>query len=297
MKKIYTLFLACSIFVVEKSYAQNNPQDCPIITDISIICSGNLYTVTINYDNPGGKSGLSVQVLNDGTPINIDNDCFKIVKGNNQTIVIPNLAAPCGSNITVSVTANVSPQCTGNECGEAALPISLVSFTGEAEQKFVKLQWQTAQEVNNEMFKIQKSTDGTIWRVIGQLNGAINSNTLIDYQFVDKSPVHGYNYYRLIQQDLDGQATNSQIIQVDYNSPAWEPLVTINTVTKNLQVFSKTVEGKATLRIYNLNGQILFDQRIQDGSLQSLSHLPAGSYLCQMIDQQNVYVKKFILSN
>lgn len=292
MKKIYTLVLSL-IFIC--AAVTSKADDCPSITGSSITCNGNEYTITFNFTNPGGKSGIKLQVFKDGDQI--ASPCFVIEQNETAGSRSFNVTAPCGSNITATVTPYTSPECKGQSCGEAALPISLVSFTGEAEQKFVKLQWQTALEVNNEMFKIEKSTDGTIWRVIGQLNGAINSNTLIDYQFLDKSPVHGYNYYRLIQQDLDGQATNSQIIQVDYNSPAWEPLVTINTVTKNLQVFSKTVEGKATLRIYNLNGQILFDQRIQDGSLQSLSHLPAGSYLCQMIDQQNVYVKKFILSN
>lgn len=318
MKKIYTLVFNSLPLFIALFFTTNGllGQACPIVEINSVsgpTCtgcpgSGNCtynYSFTVLNPTAGNKCLHYYFVGSNGTIYGETQYSFFGTKDQSFP-KSGSFTAPC--NITFSSSGQygalswsgfTGQNCNGTSCAgnEGSLPISLVSFTGEAEQKFVKLEWQTAQEVNNEMFKIVKSTDGTNWRVIGQLNGAINSNTLIDYQFVDKSPVNGNNYYRLVQQDLDGQSTNSQIIQVDFNSPAWEPLVTINAVTKSLQVFTKTVEGKATLRIYNLNGQILLDQRIQDGSLQSLSDLPAGSYLCQLIDQKNVFVKKFVLSH
>ena len=61
------------------------------------------------------------------------------------------------------------------------LPIELVSFNAVANGDVVDLSWQTATEINNAYFTIERSIDGVVWEEIITTNGAGNSNQTIEY--------------------------------------------------------------------------------------------------------------------
>ena len=82
------------------------------------------------------------------------------------------------------------------------LPVELLSFNSSCQENQTVLSWQTASEHNSSHFDIEKSTDGTNWRVIGQVPAAGNSTELLSYSFMDEEKSNGY--YRLNQIDIDG---------------------------------------------------------------------------------------------
>jgi hypothetical protein len=105
------------------------------------------------------------------------------------------------------------------------LPIELLSFTahciplpGGVRGGFV--QWTTASETNNDYFVLERSdslpSGGLGWASIATIQGAGNSNTLLNYSFTDTllSPFGGSVYYRLKQVDFDGNYTYSDTIHV-----------------------------------------------------------------------------------
>ena len=68
----------------------------------------------------------------------------------------------------------------------------------------VKTIWQTASELHNDYFIIEKSSNGYDWEQSGIVNGAGNSNQVLNYNFIDYFPYLGLSYYRLTQVDFDG---------------------------------------------------------------------------------------------
>ena len=95
------------------------------------------------------------------------------------------------------------------------VPVGLLSFRGYHDQQKNILNWKTATEINNSHFDVERSGNGNSFLKIGQVQGAGNSSTPIDYSYSDNSPLSGSNYYRLKQWDLDNRSNYSDIIRVD----------------------------------------------------------------------------------
>ena len=93
--------------------------------------------------------------------------------------------------------------------GGGALPIDLISFTGEVLggdiNPIVLIEWTTLSQVNNDYFEIQRSDDAEVWYTIETVSGAGNTNSEMSYVVIDDNPLTGISYYRLKQTDYDGQ--------------------------------------------------------------------------------------------
>lgn len=97
------------------------------------------------------------------------------------------------------------------------LPIELLSFDSKTTDDGVKLLWETATEVNNDYFTLEKSVNGSDFMEIGKVKGAGNSSKLVNYEWTDEQPSQGISYYRLKQTDFDGLFTYSDIIPVKFS--------------------------------------------------------------------------------
>jgi hypothetical protein len=115
--------------------------------------------------------------------------------------------ASLANNYHVASTDNVN----------TTLPIELISFSAEVIQDAVKLNWETASELNNDFFTVERSTGGEVFASIGQVNGRGTTNQNNHYSLIDHNPIYGTAYYRLKQTDFDGTFTYSRIIDVTYD--------------------------------------------------------------------------------
>ena len=88
------------------------------------------------------------------------------------------------------------------------LPVELISFTAENINNAVQLHWQTATELNNYGFELERKNpqlpEGEEWVEIGFVPGHGNSNSSKSYEFTDTNPPQGNLVYRLKQIDTDG---------------------------------------------------------------------------------------------
>ena len=98
-----------------------------------------------------------------------------------------------------------------------ALPITLISFGAKLINNQVKVEWSTAQEIDNSLFTIQRSRDGITFENIGYLEGAGNSSTILDYSYVDENPLNGISFYRLRQTDFNGETSSSQLSRIVFH--------------------------------------------------------------------------------
>ncbi|HHJ49356.1 MAG TPA: T9SS type A sorting domain-containing protein, partial [Phaeodactylibacter sp.] len=178
---------------------------------------------------------------------------------------------------------------TNSTLAPPPLPITLASFKAQlTSEKTVHLLWTTASETNNAYFDIQRSADGKLFESIGEVTGAGQSYSDLQYSFYDLQPLSGLNYYRLRQVDFDGQATYSpvEVVEVDSGSRLLlsirpNPATTLIHIEMNLPAagpvhFSLRDLRGQELRAYTFwaeKGRQLFELQAED--------LPKGIYLLQ----------------
>ncbi|WP_370086482.1 hypothetical protein [Ekhidna sp.] len=173
----------------------------------------------------------------------------------------------------------------GND--NVALPVELSFFNGRMENNFVSLSWQTMSEQNNEKFIIQRSNDGVSFDMIGEVQGAGDSSTPLDYTFKDQSPSKGINYYRLLQMDFDGKSSTSSIIAVDADGLASRWILYPNPSSDyvNIQIEdSKALENGFRLWLYDMAGRYYpVDSFVFGNQIKvPVSQLPVGRYTIKM---------------
>lgn len=167
----------------------------------------------------------------------------------------------------------------------AALPVELIYFNIEKKEQAVLLAWQTATETNNEGFEVQHSTDGRHWNALGFVEGQGTTFEKQDYNFTHTQPSKFLNYYRLKQQDFDGQFEYSPIRSVLFNVPDSQIKVFPNPAQSvaNVQLPKDFLE--ATIQIFDASGRQHFSQRMEGSqSLQNidLSGWHPGFYLIKI---------------
>jgi hypothetical protein len=175
------------------------------------------------------------------------------------------------------------------------LPVNLLNFTSTILPNAVKLQWQTASEINSSYFLIERSVDGINFSTIGKVNAAGSSNILKQYSFVDNAPL-GENYYRLKEVDLNGNYTFSNILSV--KMPQANALNIIqNPVQNNLQFTIDNLQSSTNyLSIFDFTGRRVNSFTAQNGVQDiDVSFLTSGTYVLQMITADGqVYDKVFV---
>jgi hypothetical protein len=136
------------------------------------------------------------------------------------------------------------------------LPIELLSFTARVESSDqVRLEWETATELNNDYFTLEYATSDFVWKKFATIDGAGTSNSSLSYTHLHSNPPSGVVYYRLKQTDYDGQFEYFDPVSVNLETAS------VNTVLiyPNPAVSQITVEGDETelqdLRIFNMLGQ------------------------------------------
>lgn len=196
---------------------------------------------------------------------------------------------------------------TSTAGSDTPLPVELTSFTASTQSATVTLNWQTATEVNNYGFEIERSTSSidNNWEKIGFIDGNGNSNSPKSYSFIDDATGYGKVLYRLKQIDNDGQFEYSDIVEVDLNIPEkfmleqnypnpFNPSTTIR--------FAFEEKTFAKLKIYNAVGEEVaevFNGIADAGRVYSVnfdaSKLTSGVYLYKLSSDKNVTVKKMLL--
>lgn len=146
-------------------------------------------------------------------------------------------------------------------CWEGAggpyIPVELTSFRYETGTNGITLHWETASEINNKMFRVEKSVDNSIWQTAGTVAGNGNSTERHRYSFTDNQAGAGTVYYRLAQIDFDGTVNYSSVIQAENLTPAGIHLAQNypNPFNPSTEIrYSVAEAGMVTLRIYDVTG-------------------------------------------
>ncbi len=157
------------------------------------------------------------------------------------------------------------------------LPITLISFSAKLVGDNVEIDWTTAAETNNAYFTIQRSRDANDWTNIQQIAGGGTRATDSSYSAIDHNPFSGTSFYRLMQTDLDGKQTYSQIVSIELGnstSITIYPNPALDRVIINLPG-----NGRYKLSVLNDLGQLVFNAPLSGNqSTVNVSTLARGVY-------------------
>ncbi len=182
------------------------------------------------------------------------------------------------------------------------LPVELLDFKADCDDKDMKISWITGSEINNDFFTVERGIDGIEFEPIASVKGAGNTSSIIHYAIHDIAPVNGINYYRLKQTDYDGDFKYSDVIS--QTSCAVIGQVNIYTYvesSRNIQlVMEANVSEKATITVTDLSGRIVYRQAVvvTDGFNQFTipGHaFSQGMYLVSLYGELNSYSDKIII--
>ncbi len=192
---------------------------------------------------------------------------------------------------TCEGTCSLREPSTSNQ-SFAVMPITLTEWTTTAEPTYVKLQWHTATERDNDFFRISRSTDGHHFEELGRVLGMGTTDEGTDYTYHDLSPVAGVSYYRLEQYDFDGSNTNLGIQTARMGGAMAAAFsVSPNPVQPGAQlsVHTATPQLDSRVQLIGPNGRLLGGYEISNGSIQ-LPELRPGVYTLKIGDTTSRFV-------
>ena len=178
------------------------------------------------------------------------------------------------------------------------LPINLLFFSGHKIENSVMLVWETANEINNNHFTIEKSLDGNSFESIAIIIGAGNSNSLLNYEVYDNNPYNGINYYRLKQTDFDGKYTYSSIIAVNFKNDKEEINIYPNPFNDRTNVyFSDNEHLPFNIEMFDALGKIVREEKQITGNIFVIEkeQLKSGIYTLRIYNDKQSIIKKVII--
>ncbi|PJA95572.1 MAG: hypothetical protein CO129_11085 [Ignavibacteriales bacterium CG_4_9_14_3_um_filter_34_10] len=209
----------------------------------------------------------------------------------------------------------ISEFALGSPSGGNALPVELSMLNAECRMNSVELSWQTATEVNNYGFEVERGSrqkaegnSNINWEKIGFVTGHGNSNSPKDYSFVDENPPSGKLQYRLKQIDTDGGYKYSQEIEAEniptefalsQNYP--NPFNPSTTIKYSIPSNVKSQTSNVKIIVYDILGNevaILLDENKPSGNYEVKfdgSNLASGIYFYKLQSGSFAQTKKLLL--
>jgi hypothetical protein len=206
--------------------------------------------------------------------------------------------SPVGSPVTRILTGIL------NWIDEQSTPVELTSFTGSAAGNCALLHWETATEINNYGFSIDRKLGNINFMEVGFVKGNGTATIINSYSYNDKNLTPGSYIYRLKQMDFDGKITFSKEINIVVSAPVVFALEQnypnpFNPAT--LIKYSIPQDGPVTLIVFNLLGQkvmTLVNQNMKAGKYElkfDATHFASGIYFYRLDAGASSSVKKMIL--
>jgi hypothetical protein len=219
----------------------------------------HLYTIYIKIANAANNSGLALDAnLMKGQQ-------FMIVNDNGQPSEVP--------------------------YANGFLPVEMLSFQADRiGNDDVLLTWETAKELNNDKFVIEKKRNNGEFEAIGEVKGAGTTDQVQHYTFTDNAGLSDQNYYRLKQLDVDGSITYSDIVEIGFDAYANDRFVVYPSPATD-HTFLKAIselDGDYRVSVLDLSGKqvketILRKNTPTSGLRIDLSGISDGMYFVRTV--------------
>lgn len=161
------------------------------------------------------------------------------------------------------------------------LPVEWLSFEVEEKNGAALLTWTTANEVNNDRFRVERALDGEAFVVVGEVAAnAAGSNGLHHYEYAERPGAVGFYRYRLMQIDADGRQSVSEERELWLSDVSFEK----TTVYPNPFSTMITIEpgkGSERLDLVDAQGNVVRSVELASDEMptqMNTDDLPSGLY-------------------
>jgi Secretion system C-terminal sorting domain len=276
-------------------------QDIDVSADAALIDAGNLTTSFSGYIqtpiSPQGDAGrfivdfMTAANVVLGASYTSPYQSFSGGSGNGWINYTNTRIAPVGTRkirirmqTTVAVTPAINAYFDDISLTKASLlPLTLVSFKGQASTGHNNLEWTTSQEINTAYFSIQRSETGNTWKEIKRIDAAGNSNSILKYNFQDQAPAL-LSYYRLKMVDIDDKYSYSHVIKLDGASQEQAEVSIYPNPSGNVLNIRLSVAQPLQLQIVNYTGQLTRQEKLsaRNNHVIDISQLRPGFYIIHL---------------
>lgn len=202
-----------------------------------------------------------------------------------------------GNNYALTYAFNTGFSGFGAGMVSAALPVTLLNFTGRMDGNDAVLNWQTTQEINSAWFIPERSTDGLHFTPLTAVPARGNAAITQQYTYSDKQAgtIPGnILYYRLQQKDIDNTTSYSRIITLNKASSATFA-VTPNPAGNQLYLHTGYTTVANNISLYTISGQLVKQWQQHNTSVPlDISSIQQGNYILEVKIVNTVYRQKII---
>ena len=262
-------------------------------------------------NNPNGAANINVRLfftttefdaLKAADPAIVDPGSLMVIKQLNATTTVPAAYTPAGGEEMLTPIAwsavdggyYIEVVVTGFsnffiQKGNAALPVKWLGVQAQWQNSAqAKISWQVAEQQNVKEYTVQHSEDGANYTNVCTVTASASTS----YNCLAPAKSDVKNYYRVLQQDVDGKATYSKVVVLQsLTKPSL--VVYPNPVKDRLYIDGLT--GYRTLEITDANGRMMQKLPVLPG-MQYLDtrQLGAGVYLLTVTGDKETQTIKFI---
>jgi hypothetical protein len=181
---------------------------------------------------------------------------------------------------------------------DSPLPIELTTFEATQQGSSVKLYWETASELNNDFFTIERlNEDQDDFIALSSIKGKGTTSERTAYTSYDYSAQKGKNYYRLKQTDFDGKFSYSSIQLVEfylydkvietYPNPSREGPVFINA--RSFQPFEEiSIQITSALGVELMPVTLSADEKGSASTTISTKGMKPGIYVVRAVNNPSL---------
>lgn len=177
------------------------------------------------------------------------------------------------------------------QCAALPLPVTFLSFIAtRISPANVMLKWETATEMNNRGFEIQKNKANYNWEPVTYITTQAlggNSNSRLSYSFNDVNSNKGITQYRIKQIDIDGKERFSQIRAVRGDAQKAKVIVYPNPGTNGtVTVLFEEKEGSRNITLTDMNGRTIKEWKGIITNTLRIENLGKGMYSFRILMQE-----------
>lgn len=146
------------------------------------------------------------------------------------------------------------------------LPVVWGDFQGSATNAGVKLKWSTLEEINADVYVVERAINDVDYEIIAEVPATGNTTEISRYEYLDRNPNPGVNRYRLVQVDMSGLSGESEIIEVVYDTPsqlAWSQVGPNPTRDYVDLSFYSPKAAALTLQLMDVTGKMVLNQAVE----------------------------------
>lgn len=274
-------------------YSVDNGSGCTTTDDVSIIVSGISGTADAGQDSISCSGGTNKMQLHASPAPTGSTGTWSVfssptgtVAGNFSDIhdpgtVYDGLTAPgkyvfawtvsngiCSSTDYVEFTSDTT-QCK--------LPVTLIRFTGRAEDRLTVLNWETSAESNFSHFEVQYSVNAKSYLTIGRVPPKSSPQEGYTFTYQQQDPI---GYYRLRMVDTDSTFAYSKTISIRRTKA--DIIIFSNPTADQIEI--RGLVGGEDVNVYDKLGKLVASQKnVPVGEKIDLKHCTPGVYMLEII--------------